>query len=148
MLTCKPANPDQHDDFFQLMLDEAVDYLEHTMKLMGLSLEHFRQLFKTVGKVYAIYHNDQLAGFYWIEEREGTLHLHGLVLRKDFQRKGIGSEILNLLETEYASRVKAIELGVHQSNTGARQLYEKSGYRLVKQMPELGFDILQKPIPG
>jgi ribosomal protein S18 acetylase RimI-like enzyme len=146
MLTCKPAQSEQYDEFFQLMQNEAADYLLHAMELMRMTPEQAKRLFKTVGKVYGIYHEERLAGFYWIEERERILHLHGLVLRKDFQGKGIGTQVLNLLETEYMSRMEAIELGVHQSNERAKLLYERLGYRKVNYLPELGFYILQKPL--
>lgn len=146
MLTYKPATSEQYDEFFQLMRDEAADYLEHTMNLMRMTLEHAKHLFKTVGKVYGIYQDNRLVGFYWIEERERILHLHGLVLRGDFQRKGIGTKVLNMLEAEYRSRMEAIELGVHQSNEGVKSLYEKLGYRTVRHLSELGFYIMQKPL--
>ncbi|MBE0682001.1 MAG: GNAT family N-acetyltransferase [Anaerolineales bacterium] len=144
MLTYKPATSEQYDEFFQLMLDEAADYLERTMELMQMNLEQGKQLFKTVGKVYGVYQNDGLAGFYWIEERDRILHLHGIVLRGDFQRKGIGTEVLTMLETEYRFHMESIELGVHQSNERVKMLYEKLGYRTVNYRAELGFYIMQK----
>jgi len=146
MLNLTPATPEQYDEFFQLMQDEAADYLEHTLNLMQMSSDQFKRLFQTVGKIYGIYQDGQLAGFYWIEERERTLHLHGLVLRQAFQRKGIGTEVLHRLEAEYRSRMDAIELGVHQSNEGAKSLYEKLGYRTVDYRSELGFIIMQKSL--
>lgn len=145
-IMCQPAAPEQYDEFFQLMLEEAKDYLEQTMKLMEMPVERFRQLFETVGQVFAIYLEDRVAGFYWIEGRAEILHLHGLVLGKEFQGKGIGSKILTSLEREYQSKMNAIELGVHRTNTGAKKLYAKLGYRVVRELPELGFEILQKSL--
>lgn len=146
MLIYKPAASEQYDEFLQLMQNETADYLKRTMELMQMTLEQAKHLFKTVGKVYGIYQNDRLAGFYWIEERERVLHLHGLVLRGDYQGKGIGTEVLKMLETEYRSRMEAIELGVHQSNERAKRLYERLGYRTVNYLSELGFYIMQKPL--
>lgn len=146
MLTYQPILPKQYDELFQLMQDEAADYLEHTLHLIQMTTEQFKQLFQTVGEIYGIYQNERLAGFYWIEERERTLHLHALILRREFQRKGIGTQALQNLEREYRSRVDTIELGVHQSNEGAKSLYEKLGYRTVNQLSELGFFIMQKSL--
>lgn len=143
-LSCQPAAPEQYDEFFRLMLEEASEYLDHTLKLMQITQGRFRELFETIGRVFAINYDDRVAGFYWFEARGETLHLHGLVLGKEFQGKGIGSKILASLEENYRSSMKVIELGVHQSNTGARRLYEKFGYRAVRELPELGFEVLQK----
>jgi hypothetical protein len=38
MLTYKPATCEQYDEFWQLMLKEAADYLERTMELMQMTL--------------------------------------------------------------------------------------------------------------
>lgn len=145
-IVCRPAAPEQFDELFQLMLKEAGDYLEQTMNLMQMTPERFRQLFETVGEVFAIYLGNRVAGFYWIEGRAGTLHLHALVVRKEFQGKGIGSKILSSLEEDYKSRMSAIELGVHHTNTSARKLYDRLGYQVVRKLPELGFEILQKSL--
>lgn len=144
MLTFKPATGEQYDEFFQLMQTEAADYLQRTMELMQITPEQARHLFERVGQVYGIYQGGQWAGFYWIEERDGILHLHGLVLRGEFQGQGIGTQVLEMLERDYGSRVAAIELGVHQSNAKAKLLYERLGYQTVKYLSELGFYIMQK----
>mgnify|MGYP000296300884 CR=1 FL=1 len=146
MLTFKPAMDAQYDEFFQLMQQQAADYLQPTMELMQITPEQARLLFGHVGQVYGIYQEDQLAGFYWIEERDEILHLHGLVLREEFQGRGIGTEVLEMLERDYRSRMAAIELGVHQSNAKAELLYERLGYQTVKYLPELGFYIMQKSL--
>jgi len=146
MLTFKPAMDEQYDEFFQLMQKEAADYLQHTMELMQITPEQARHLFGHVGQVYGIYQGDQLAGFYWIEERDEILHLHSLVLREEFQGRGIGTQVLEMLERDYRSRMTAIELGVHQSNARAKLLYERLGYQTVKYLPELGFYIMQKSL--
>ena len=53
------------------------------------------------GEVLAIYQDADLAGFYWIEEREDTLHLHGLILKPENQGQGIGTEVLSMLTSQY-----------------------------------------------
>ncbi len=68
------------------------------------------------------------------------------MLREEFQGRGIGTEVLEMLERDYRSRMAAIELGVHQSNAKAKLLYERLGYQTVKYLPELGFYIMQKPL--
>ncbi len=146
MLTYKLAKDEQYDWFFQLMHDQAPDYLEHTLELMEMTRDKYRRLFKTVGQVVGIYDDGHVAGFYWIEERENALHLHGLILKDTFQGRGIGSQVLRDIETRYSERMDYIELGVHQSNTGAIKLYKKFDYKTVEVLDDLGFEVMQKEL--
>lgn len=146
LISYRPVRADQYDEFLQLMRRHAAAYLEGAMALMGLSWEEFGRLFRTVGQVYGIYRGERLAGFYWIEEREPILHLHGLVLREEFQGEGLGTGVLEMLEATYRGRMEAIELGVHRSNRQAKALYERLGYTLVQSLDDLGFFVLQKAL--
>lgn len=146
MLTYQPANPEQYEEFLQLMQKETAEYLDTTLVLMQMSLDQFKHLLSTIGNVYGIYQDDHLAGYYWIEERGDILHLHGLILKEGFRGKGIGSEVLRMLANKYDGQMTAIELGVHESNARARSLYERLGYRTVKHLTDLGFYIMQYPL--
>lgn len=146
MLTFLPAKPEQYDDLFQLMLDDAADYLNCAPALMQLTREQFAEHFRTVGQVYSIYQDNHLAGFMWIEERPPLLHLHGLVVRSVYQGQGIGAAALQWLVHTYRGALTAVELGVHQSNVRARALYERTGYQTVAFLDELGFHIMQRPL--
>lgn len=145
-LIYKPASGEQYDLFLNLMHSQAADYFDRTLELMGMTWQEFAHLFRTVGQVYGVYEEERLSGFYWIEEREGILHLHGLVLEGASQGRGIGSRILTMLEATYRDRMETIELGVHESNERARRLYERLGYRTVKMLDDVGFFIMQKPL--
>lgn len=142
----KPATDDQYDVFWQLLQREAADYMVRTLELMQMSSEEFLQLFRTVGQVYGIYCEDVLAGFYWIEERTPIAHLHGLILERVYQGRGIGTQVLMMLADGYKGVMDAIELGVHASNVGARRLYARLGYQIVKSLPDLDFCIMQLPL--
>jgi len=146
VLTYRLAAPEQFHEFFQLMVAESGDYLDPALSLMGAARARFAQLFRTVGQVYGIYQEDAWAGFYWVEVRDAVLHLHGLMLRPEFQGKGMGRQVLAALEAEYENRVEAMELGVHRSNERALALYERAGFRIVRVLEELSFLVLQKPL--
>jgi ribosomal protein S18 acetylase RimI-like enzyme len=137
---------EQYDEFLQLVRDHASDYVESTLELIQMTWEQFAHLFRTVGQVYGICQDGQLAGFYWVEEREQVLHVHGLLLREKFQGKGIGTQVLEMLATQYRDSVRTIELGVHTSNERARALYERLGYQIVKTLDDLEFYIMQKQL--
>jgi ribosomal protein S18 acetylase RimI-like enzyme len=146
MLTFESASAEQYDECMKLMLDEAGDYLQGTLKLMQISMDQFNHLLRTVGTLHAIYDDEQLAGFYWIEERGKVLHLHALLLKKHFQGKGIGTQTLNMLASKYEGTMTTIELGVHESNEAAIRLYERNGFNTVKQLDDLKFRIMQKDL--
>ena len=146
MLSYRRASPEQYETFFDLMVAESSAYIHTTLQLMGADLAEFSHQFRTVGEVYGIYQDEELAGFYWVEVRETVLHLHGLILRPEFQGLGIGHAALSHLEAQYTGRVEAIELGVHRSNERAVALYTKQGYQTVRTFADLGFYVLQKAL--
>jgi len=51
-----------------------------------------------------------------------------------------------MLSSEYDSRMKFIELGVHESNERAIRMYERNGFSTVKRLDDLKFRIMQKPL--
>jgi ribosomal protein S18 acetylase RimI-like enzyme len=146
MLAYQPATPDQIEELLRLMRLDASDYLDRTMQLMDMTWAQFSQRVRTVGQVFGVYRHNELVAFYWIEERERIVHLHGLVVSSAYQNQGIGAEILTTLAHKYARVMDAIELGVHETNTRARALYERIGYRTVKYLPDLGFYVLQRSL--
>lgn len=142
----KPAEDDQYPELLQLMREDAADYLQQSLELMQYTWDQFARLFRTVGKVYSIYQDSRLAGFYWTEERERTLHLHGLILKSGFQGQGIGTAVICMLADTCRGRMDAIELGVHQSNERAKKLYERLGFEVIKFRKDMGYYIMQKPL--
>jgi ribosomal protein S18 acetylase RimI-like enzyme len=144
MPSYRTARTEDYDVFLNILHDQAADYLEPTLRLMQMTWEEFAHQFRTIGQVYSIYWSGQLAGFYWIEERDDVLHLHGLILKSEFQGQGIGTQVLTMLSTKYRDRFTAIELGVYRSNVRAIALYERMGYETVRSLENLGFFVMQK----
>jgi arginine deiminase len=142
------AVEEDYDKFLALQREQTAGYLAETLERMGMTWQEYKDRFRTVGRVYCIRQAGQVAGFYWIEERAPLLHLHGLILKDEFQGQGIGSQVLQKLETEYKQRMVAIELGVHESNTRAIALYERFGYKTVNRLEDLGFLVMQKHLAG
>jgi ribosomal protein S18 acetylase RimI-like enzyme len=146
MLTYSPPTAEQYDGFLQMMWDDGQEYLQQAMRIMQMSWEEYAQIFHTRGEVRAIYQDEDLAGFYWIEERGDTLHLHGLILKTEFQGQGIGTAVLTMLIDKYIGKLDKIELGVYQTNSGAIRLYEKMGFQITRNLGDLHFYIMQKPL--
>jgi ribosomal protein S18 acetylase RimI-like enzyme len=146
MLKFVPATPEQYDQFLQMMWEDGQEYLRNAMRVMQMTWDEYAQIFRTRGEVRAIYQDADLAGFYWVEERVDTLHLHGLILKAKFQGQGIGTSVLTMLAESYASKMNIIELGVYQANSGAIKLYEKMGYKIIRSLDDLHFYIMQKSL--
>lgn len=138
------AKQEQYDELFQIMLEYSSDYLQNAVTRLNISTNQFKELFKTVGKVYVVYAQKEIAGFFWIEKREDVLHIHALIIKNEFQGKGLGRGILNLIQNEYNLGAKVLELGVHLSNNRAINLYENFGFVRIKQLDDIGFIIMQK----
>jgi ribosomal protein S18 acetylase RimI-like enzyme len=143
MVSYRDADPKEYAEDFEMMRAESSAYLERTLELMHSSWEEYARLFRTVGRVMTILQDEQPAGFYWIEEREKILHLHALILKPEFQGRGIGSQVLNTLRETYCPAFDAIELGVHASNQRALALYHRLGYVEAKYLEELEFHVLR-----
>jgi ribosomal protein S18 acetylase RimI-like enzyme len=142
---CRP-NIEQLDHLFNLMCDETSEYLKDSLWLIGLTTSAFRAKFKSVGEVVEIFADGEPAGFYWIEKRGDILHLHGIILRREFQGRGLGHEAMQRIEDEHGLRIAAIELGVYRDNTAARRLYERLGYVVFKRRDDVHFDIMRKTL--
>lgn len=140
----RQVEQDQYDELFQMMLEYTSDYLQNAVTKLNISTDQFKELFKTVGKVYAVYVQKEIAGFFWVEKREDVLHIHALIIKNQFQGKGLGKEILHLIQNEYNLGAKVLELGVHISNNRAINLYENFGFVKIKQLDDIGFIIMQK----
>jgi ribosomal protein S18 acetylase RimI-like enzyme len=117
---------------------------EILMEHMGMSIEEFRNLFKTVGQVYSINSLQGAAGYYWVEERGDEIHLHGIVLKPNRQGRGTGTRTLKRLAEKYQGEKAFIEPGVHRRNKGAIKLYEKLGYQTVAVRDNLDFNVMRK----
>jgi len=87
-----------------MMWDDGQEYMENTLRIMQMTWDEYTQIFRTRGEVRAIYQDAELAGFYWTEERRDTLHLHGLILKADFQGQGIGTTVLTMLAESYIDK--------------------------------------------
>ena len=146
MLTCQLATPEQRKQFLPILRAEMSDYLERTFQLMGMTWNQFVELYYSTGQVFVVFQNSELAGYYWIEVKAEILHLHGIVILPGFRGIGIGTSVLRNLAEEYASRVRAIELGVQDDNLQAKSLYEREGFKIIKSLSDLKFTIMQKPL--
>jgi ribosomal protein S18 acetylase RimI-like enzyme len=140
------AEEPDYDGFLELMRTEVGEYLGASARILGIPWSEFARLFRERGAVHCIELDGHNAGFFWIELRDRTLHIHALILRPGDRGRGLAGRLLRDLAEEYQGQADEFELGVHESNRRARLLYEKAGFREVRRMPGIGFLILQRPL--
>ncbi|MDP3971119.1 MAG: GNAT family N-acetyltransferase [bacterium] len=70
---------------------------------------------------------------YWSNEYGGNiLHIDELYVAADYRSHGIGTRMLKYIKKEYGQDAKALMLEVIPSNTRAEHLYNKMGFKPVR----------------
>ncbi len=82
------------------------------------------------------------------EHRDGAVWLEAAAVAKPFRNRGIGTSLVHAAEALAAERgYGAVELGVEDSNPGARRLYERLDYRSVARS-DFQYAGAPRPNPG
>ncbi len=83
----------------------------------------------TLHKVYLIYSDQVPVGFIWLNEEMNSLWITAIVILSQWQRKGIGTNVLQyLIGLSKSEKKKYIELGVQCNNLKAKEFYAKLGF--------------------
>ena len=130
------------------MRDDLSDDVDVIMRALGITWAAFERLYESRGEVRAITAGAESMGYCWIEHRGRELHLHAVFVLPPHRGRGIGTAALRALEREFRGKADTFELGVRESNEGARSLYEREGFSTVSVLPEIGFRIMRKQIGG
>lgn len=77
---------------------------------------------------------------------KGDIQIREMGVRKDFQRKGIGTKLVNRI-LDLAKEIKSAQvvLGVRKDNVNAVSFYDKNGFKLKRGIT---WEQLGKPLPG
>ena len=79
---------------------------------------------------------DELAGFAIMRFGTEEAHLDLLAVRRRFQRRGLGSEMVRWLEASArVAGVSVVHLEVRETNHGGHAFYRRLGYRRVGRVP-------------
>lgn len=79
-----------------------------------------------------------LRGFGIMEYEDDEAHLLLLCVAPEFQRKGIGTELIRWLEaTALTAGIGCIRLEARANNAAARAFYHRLGYREIKNVPAM-----------
>lgn len=131
MLTFEQAQPEDLSRIF-LLNKHLIDTYEDLSAIdypRVLDWMH-RNIQKNIGFFRRIIWDDQLAGYYCLMSVEGRLELDSFFVFPEFQCRGIGTQVLQKCQ-EVPSTVF---LYVFRQNIGAIRLYERIGFRIVKEV--------------
>ena len=114
-----------------ILKEEQIDYMLETFQ----SAAAIQRQKEEQGYTYFLieYHGKN-AGFFGYQTEGGKLFLSKLYLLKEFRRKGLASIVLEYLKTICLERkLSAIWLTVNKQNTASICVYEKKGFRTVRE---------------
>lgn len=86
---------------------------------------------------YKVYREESLVSSTHLECFDGTLYMD-LVVLPQYQRKGIGTQILkDILRGVLPISFDRIEVSIDESNTASRMLFQKMGFSFISKEEEL-----------
>lgn len=80
-----------------------------------------------------ITYEDQEIGILELNELQQRIEVVELEILPEYQRRGIGTHILQDIIDEYTEKGKKVGIGCFKINTEAKRLYERLGFMLIKE---------------
>ncbi|UCE14386.1 MAG: GNAT family N-acetyltransferase [Candidatus Heimdallarchaeota archaeon] len=95
-------------------------------------------------KVFIIEVEQGCVGYLWLNEEKNSLWVTAIVLQAEFQRRGIGQQIMNFLIEESRKEGKEnIELGVQNNNIAALSFYSNLGFKKFDYVKSANTDLFR-----
>ncbi|MDJ0664921.1 MAG: GNAT family N-acetyltransferase [Acidimicrobiia bacterium] len=139
MITLRPSTASERDLFFEALRSELRADEQVAVVGRGLTWESLRELFLTVGEVRAILVDAAPAGFIWIEVHPPNLYVQSLILNPATRGRGVGFEVLRMLEREFCEVTDTVLIGTLATNERAISFYEQAGFVLAEEQSDPGF---------
>jgi ribosomal protein S18 acetylase RimI-like enzyme len=78
---------------------------------------------------YVLFINNEIAGYIVCSiKNKQTLHIHRLAVKKDYQKMGVGTHLINEVTKNIDKNIENITLMVHKDNMRAKKFYEKNKF--------------------
>jgi len=110
---------------------EAAVYGDFTIRPLTETLVDIKDRFLDRRFLKAI-EDGQIVGSVRAYQDEAACHVERLVVHPDYQRRGIGMALLKMIETCFPT-ANRFELFTGHKSEGNIRLYERAGYRVVRQ---------------
>ena len=116
------------DDLRQMPADPAV--IEQLITMQRRMQSHgYRQAYPRAAYL-VLQHGDTPIGRLVLDRQADVLHLVDIAILPAAQGQGAGSAVLRGLQAQAGAQQCRIHLAVNKSNTAARALYQRLGFRL------------------
>lgn len=128
---------------------EAAIYDDFMIRPLTESLEDIKGRFQDRRFLKAI-EDGQIVGSIRAFQDGAVCHVERLVVHPDYQRRGIGTVLLNVIETCFPAARRFELFTGHKSENNIR-LYERAGYRAVRQKQvtkKLSLIVMEKAVDG
>lgn len=103
----------------------GVEYRDEDLLHMLLEPTAFTEVLESDGRIIA---------YYSVDERNDNLFINSIQVLREYQKKGLGKEMLGRIETlAKENRMRGIELWVQITNRSAMEFYRHMGYRMVSR---------------
>jgi ribosomal protein S18 acetylase RimI-like enzyme len=126
----RPARPDDYDFALRLYVETMKPYtasfFEWVDKEQG---DRFAGLYR-LDETVIISHDSTEIGWFAFRESDAEISLLQFYIAPAYQRRGIGSQVRQVLIEQWRPSGKPIALGVLKNNP-ARRLYERFGFSIV-----------------
>ena len=126
---------------------EAAIYDDFTIRPLTETLEDIRDHFHDRRFLNAI-EDGQIVGSVRAYQDDAACHVERLVVHPDYRRRGIGTALLNMIETCFPAARRFELFTGHKSESNIR-LYERAGYRAVRQErvnEKVSFVVMEKTV--
>ncbi len=125
----RPATAEDRELLYGIHREAMRPYVEQVWGWdEGFQRERFRRGFDP-GTTQVVVSSGREIGFVRSEEREGIVVLAQVFVIPEYRGQGVGSALVRAI---LASGLP-VKLRVMKSNTGARRLYERLGFRVVEE---------------
>nr|QNO52132.1 hypothetical protein MDNCFBIC_00002 [Methanosarcinales archaeon ANME-1 ERB6] len=97
---------------------------------------NFVNLWKAQGEKKIIKVDNSRVGYFWFEQHSGPkeIFINSIQIVEQFQRKGLGTEVINWLLKEASNRnLEFVRAVVQKNNVHARQFFEKNKFESVEE---------------
>lgn len=119
-----------HEHFPSIISEEQINYMVKKFQ----SYEALKDAVENGGyKYYMAYLDGDFCAYLGFKCEDGkTIFISKVYVRADKRRKGIASAMLERLKNDYHD-VKKWYLTVNKSNSGSIEMYERSGFKTVRE---------------
>jgi len=98
-----------------------------------LPFSELRNEFLEGCQMYGYFYDNKQVGFLSLLPQDGAMRINDLVLLPEYQKKGFGSELMQLTKDEaIRQKCEKIKFGMIDDNVELKEWYEKHGFKTVE----------------